>query len=105
MSSSEYFEQTPVRTIAGLGTLLISALFVPPTFAAPSLKEVIINIQFESNLSSEAQFPRHSRKMDMKNGLGCRRRFAPLDPSVNASNLPKLDGIVFDVDGTLCMFI
>jgi hypothetical protein len=31
------------------------------------------------------------------------RRFAPLRPDVqNDTTLPKLDGIVFDVDGTLC---
>ena len=30
-------------------------------------------------------------------------RFAPLDPSKpNPHNKPKLAGIVFDVDGTLC---
>lgn len=32
------------------------------------------------------------------------RRFAPLDPSIpNANNAPKLKGVVFDVDGTLCL--
>ena len=30
-------------------------------------------------------------------------RFAPLNPEAgNPSNRPKLSGIVFDVDGTLC---
>lgn len=32
------------------------------------------------------------------------RRFAPLDPSIpNSNNAPKLKGVVFDVDGTLCL--
>lgn len=34
------------------------------------------------------------------------RRFAPLGTNVKSSgNLPKLQGVVFDVDGTLCMLI
>ncbi|PWY88530.1 HAD superfamily hydrolase, partial [Aspergillus heteromorphus CBS 117.55] len=31
------------------------------------------------------------------------RRFAPLHPSTQASDAPPLRGIVFDVDGTLCL--
>lgn len=32
------------------------------------------------------------------------RRFAPLDPSLtNDENAPKLKGVVFDLDGTLCL--
>ena len=31
------------------------------------------------------------------------RRFAPLDPVAGAvSEIPRLEGIIFDVDGTLC---
>jgi hypothetical protein len=37
-----------------------------------------------------------------------KRRFAPLNQSrgsINESALPTLDGIVFDVDGTLCISV
>jgi hypothetical protein len=32
------------------------------------------------------------------------RKFAPLDPTVKPTpGVPKLEGIIFDVDGTLCI--
>lgn len=38
--------------------------------------------------------------------LGRPRRFAPLDPSKrkDGDDRPVLKGVVFDVDGTLCMY-
>jgi hypothetical protein len=32
-----------------------------------------------------------------------KRQFAPLNPELGVKNAPLLKGIVFDVDGTLCM--
>lgn len=40
----------------------------------------------------------------MPNNTTRPRRFAPVDPShSNSSNAPKVKGLVFDVDGTLCL--
>jgi hypothetical protein len=44
--------------------------------------------------------------MSARNGSKIRRRFAPLNPQKLPSaskDVPTLEGIVFDVDGTLCM--
>lgn len=47
-----------------------------------------------------------ARNLAMAPGPVKNWRFAPLDPKrSNPANKPKLEGIVFDVDGTLCKWL
>jgi hypothetical protein len=61
---------------------------------------------FTQRIVSSARIVRLDRKLSRAMSSYRVRRFAPLDPAAAAqSRLPRLDGIVFDVDGTLCMSI